>query len=368
MADKQAERQISVDVLKIVAMIMVFYVHTGIRAMHHYQIALGSSSYWISIFLNVLASAGPTVFFFISGGLLLNKEEDLKTVMVKRVLRYAVLLVLFKLIQLIILLNTNPAYAEIPEYKENFFGTVLKVLYSDRIIEQYWFLHAYLGFMLMLPFLRVMVQKLKEEFFVYLIILYLVINEVLMIVEYYWMSPRINLDMPFFELGLVVPCIGYYFIDRFKDRTRDWRYMVPINVLGLFFIIFDTYYSGIQYRETGSLSSLSGTGVVIAIVLFCDIKALFDLKKSYPGWLSAIVSCCALGSLITFLMDPQIHSWTQPVYEFIAGRTNWIIAVCAWTVCGLAAGIAVAWILRQIPFVGILFGAKPRRRNKPAAK
>ena len=368
MSEKESGRQIYIDILKIVAMAMVFYVHTGMRAMHHYQIAGGSSSYWISILFNVLASAGPTVFFFISGGLLLNKEEDLKTVLVKRVLRYAVLLILFKLIQLIILLMTNPAYAEIPEYKENLFGTVLKVLYSDRIIEQYWFLHAYLGFLLMLPFLRMMVQKLKEEFFVYLIILYLVINEVLMIVEYYWESPRINLDMPFFELGLVVPCIGYYFVNRFKERTKDWRYMIPINVLGISFIIFDTYYSNMQYRETGNLSSLYGTGVVTAIVLFCDIKAVCDLKKSYPKWLTAIVSCIALGSLLTFLMDPQIHSWTLPVYEFIEGKTNWIIAVCAWAVCGLAIGVLIAWLLRLIPFVGILFGAKPRRQNKSAAK
>lgn len=365
MADNKGTRRIYIDLLKIVAMALVFYVHTDVKAMHHYSIAGEKSSYWISMFMFVIATAGPTIFFFISGGLLLGKEESLKDVLLKRVLRYTILLLIFKLIQLIVLLNTNPIYNEIPEYKENFFGTVLKVLYSDTIIEQYWFLHTYLGFILMLPFLRAMVSKLKDEFFIYLIALFVGINEVLMIVEYYWEVPRIDLDMPFFKLGLIVPVIGYYFINRFKDHTKDLKFMIPINVLGWGFIIFDTYYSHVKYVEDGLISSLGATSVIIAIVLYCDIKAICDLnKKDYPKWIVTIISVCASGSLVTFLLDPQIHDWTMPVYEFIEGKINWVGAVICWAICGLTIGILIAWVLRLIPFVGILFGAKPPKKKE----
>ena len=115
----------------------------------------------------VIASAGPTIFFFISGGLLLEKEESIKDVLLKRVLRYTVLLAVFKLIQLLILIKTNPAYTEI--YRTNPVNTVLKVLYSDEVIVQYWFLHSYLAFLLVLPFLRAMVQKLKDEYLIYIL-------------------------------------------------------------------------------------------------------------------------------------------------------------------------------------------------------
>ena len=355
-------RKIYLDTLKIIAMALVFYVHTGIFAMHHYEIAGERSSYWISMAMYVIASAGPTIFFFISGGLLLEKEESLKDVLLKRVLRYAVLLVLFKFIQLLILIKTNPVYTEI--YREKPVNTVLKVLYSDEVIAQYWFLHSYLAFLLILPFLRAMVQKIKDEYLVYLICLYLVIKEALVIVEYYWESPRIGLDMPFFNMGIIAPCIGYCFVSRFKDITKKLKFMLPINLLGLFFIGFDIYYSNTNYINTGNISMLGGTGIVIAILLFADIKALCDLKKEdYPEWLQVLLGICASGSLITFLLDPQIHSWTEPAYDFAESKTNWLGGVIIWAICGLAIGILIALILRLIPFVGILFGAKPQKKK-----
>ena len=129
---ENSKRKIYLDILKIIAMGMVFYVHTGTWAMHHYSISGERSSYWISLVLYVLATAGPTVFFFISGGLLLGKEESLKVVLLKRVLRYAILLVGFKIIQLIFLIKTNPAYQAIPEYHTQPVSSVLKVVYSEE--------------------------------------------------------------------------------------------------------------------------------------------------------------------------------------------------------------------------------------------
>lgn len=362
---ENSKRKIYLDILKIIAMGMVFYVHTGTLAMHHYSISGERSSYWISLVLYVLATAGPTVFFFISGGLLLGKEESLKVVLLKRVLRYAILLVGFKIIQLIILIKTNPAYQAIPEYHTQPVSIVLKVVYSDPVVWQYWFLHAYIAFLLFLPFLRAMVQKLKDSAFIYLIILYLFVQEVLMIVEYYWENGRLSLDFPYFGVGIITPIIGYYFINRFNDLTKNIKVMIPLNIASMFFIGFDVFYANKMLEKTSNISNLGGTSLIIAIVLFCDVKAVCDLfKKGFPKWIGYVLGICASGSIITFLMDPQLHDYTQVIYDKLCPKTNWLIATIIWMTCSLLIGIIVAWILRLIPFVGILFGAPDKKKKE----
>ncbi len=358
MTNSVSKRKVHLDIFRFIAMFLVMYGHTGNKAMNHYLVEGDAFSYYFCIAFHVITIASPSMFFFISGGLLLGKEESIKDVLKKRILRYAIVLVSFKVLQLVYTLLTNPDYLQNPAYQTNPVKTFFGVVYTQHVVAQYWFLAYYMAFLILLPLLRILARNMQDKHFMYLIVIYFIFEVALVIFEFFMEYDRIDLYFPLFDQIVIKPLIGYFVITRLGDKVNDKKFLLCLNGAGLIFYVFNIYYSHRILVETGSLNTLEGLMLFTALIVYCDVKFISDKLKLGEKRFASFISFCAAGGIVTYLLDPQLHRITEFVYDKSYMTIKWFPAGILWTVCALAIGIPFAWLLRKIPYVGRLFGGK----------
>ncbi len=152
-------RNISFDIMRIVAILMVLYNHR--EAFTYFtQVPYMGLKYIFTISASVLSRCGPPLFFMISGALLLGKSESFTKIFRHRLLRMFIVMIPLTLL----------AYFS--------WGDSVK---ADGFVSIYmtklnWYLYAYIAYLFMLPFLRIMVQNMNKNqqklFFILTIITY----------------------------------------------------------------------------------------------------------------------------------------------------------------------------------------------------
>lgn len=97
----------------------------------------------------------------ISGAVLLGRQESARELLGKRILRLAVIWALFVFLQYLRIVRVQG----MGTFR---LSTYFAYLYAGNIIEPYWYLPAYMGYLLMLPILRGLVKGLRQREYLYL--------------------------------------------------------------------------------------------------------------------------------------------------------------------------------------------------------
>ncbi len=217
------QRNISIDIIRGLAIIFVLYNH-----LYTYEVSfLKTDSIFLFIFYQLCAlicRCGPPLFFMISGALLLGKEESYLHILRHRVLRIVLVMLLCAFIKCINGLS---------------FRDYLHMVFFDLN----WYLYAYLAYLLMLPFLRLIAINSKREH----VIIYLISCSVFYLscgIFYFF-----NTEIMIYDLvslfnerwasqcwGIVFPLLGYYVY-----RADD--YDLKNSKLTSWFILFMTIFS-----------------------------------------------------------------------------------------------------------------------------
>lgn len=147
------------DIMRILAIFLVVFNHLPGYAL--YQI---SNEYmvWPYMFITMFTRINVPLFFMISGALLLSREENYKTLFLKRILRFIIVIFVFELILYCEYGNNGYNMSILDFFRGMLSGTIYGA-YS------YWYLYAYLGMLLMLPFLRKICSQIKKQDFLLLI-------------------------------------------------------------------------------------------------------------------------------------------------------------------------------------------------------
>lgn len=317
---------------------MVVYVHTGPEATARYQVVTSGTEYWISLFINSLTQICAPLFFMISGALLLGKKESLKDVFLHRFLRFLVLLLVFGLVEYAYFYHLNP---EITFSLPTFFY----LAYSTTIIQQYWFLYAYLGFLLILPFIRMMAQNMKPVHFYYLAGLMFLFEGLLPIVEYLWQNSRIAIEIPLFANIIIYPLMGYFIENIYDGKGKVLLYLACAAAL-----VTNTVIGHMALVSRGGVESLGGMTFVTALAVFVLVKRLFDKHPaSQKG--SKVISFLGSGSMCVFLLEPPLRDTFKRIYVATEPYITWFPAALLWVSAACLAGILIYHLLRLIPGV-----------------
>lgn len=89
---KSAPRKLYIDFIKIIAIYMVLFNHTGNRGFVLFTVARSSLLYPLYLLLAIFIKIAVPLFFMCTGALLLGKEESYRDLLMKRFLKYAILL------------------------------------------------------------------------------------------------------------------------------------------------------------------------------------------------------------------------------------------------------------------------------------
>lgn len=326
------------DFIRILAILMVVYVHTGPEAAERYLVATDKVTYWFALALNAFTQTCAPLFFMVSGAVLLRKKESLKEIYLHRVVKFLVLLLVFGLIEYAYFYHLNP---EITFSIKTFFYLV----YSTTVIHQYWFLYAYLGILLILPLLRILAQNMEPEHFCYLAALMLVFEGLLPIVEYLWGNSRIAIPMPLLVNTIIYPLMGY-----FIENKYDKSYQGIIYALGACAFVTNTVIGHMAVGARGSAETLDGMTFVIALAIFSGLKVLFEAKPINEK-AAKTITFLGSGSIMVFLLEPPLRDFFKYIYTWFEPTITWFPAALCWVSLACLAGILIYHLLRLIPGV-----------------
>lgn len=342
------QRRIYMDLLRIIAILCVIYNHTGERGYYLYALSGSGVTRNFYIVMATLIAAAVPIFFMVSGALLLPKEESLKDLMRNRVCRIVMVIVLFSVLQYIILLAKHQA-----ELTVSYF---VRSLFSTGMITPYWFLYAYLAYLLILPFLRKLISVMKKQDYAYLFGLLLIVEGALPVILYPFGVTELNgfFVLPMLNHLIVYPLLGYYM----ENYVREERYnkrttatvLISMALVLVFFVGMANLralpYERFQVYDNGlyicSFSVILDVGIYYLVKRFC-------MKRKEHQRLECVVH--SLGQCVfgIYLIEHPIREQLAFICDNLAPHVGRFFACMIWILCVFVVSYLIVMILRRIP-------------------
>lgn len=345
---KNTNRKIYLDVLRILAIFLVLFAHTGKMGTKLYMTTNNRMLKTIYLYLECFRTINNSLLFMISGALLLQKDEPLKVVWKKRVLRFVAVLVIFTYLQAILqCLETQTL--------SNFsISSVFIQMLTKPITVSYWYLYTYLSFLIVLPFIRSIARKMDCKTAIYLFVVSIVTQDIFTILRDCLGIGTINISLFTNLLYVSYPLLGYY-IDTHYEEFRKCKYFNPalmaIAFLGLSAAVYFTVH---DYRENGNWSEkyIVLFCTITTVGAFCAVKELTHFL-SYKNFLSnkamyllEVVSSATFG---IYLTENILERITIYVYRFLSNFMPSIIACGIYLMATMTFGTIVISMLKRIP-------------------
>ena len=340
-------KRISIEILRIIAICMVIFNHTGENGFEMFRTAYGTPLWYLVILLDIISKAGVPLFFMISGVLLLDKEETLKELFIKRILRYGVIILLFSFIYYVRLYIHHPKYG----FSMKYFFTYI---YSTPFIIPYWFLYSYLSFLLILPVLRAVVKSLKENEYLWILGFSVVL----------WMSPvwekvfslePINISNGLNATFVIFPVLGYGISNVISEKYFDFKSRVTFIVAFILGWLCSIYMNIIEFKESGELS---GTNIdrfawIPTIGVFYFIIYYFDKRTvKIPELMKYVISIVSGGVFCTYLFEDMLRSDIfLYLFDLVSGNTTKLLMCIPYTLCIIICGVIMSELFNRIPII-----------------
>ena len=341
------EKRLDFEVLRLIAIFCVVFNHSQERGFELYMVQnVSAVNYFASLLLSIICKVAVPLFFMVSGGLLLHREEPVSVTLRKRVPRVLISLVLFSGILYLFWIRWG--------YVEPGVLDFLRRLWSEGISAPYWYLYAYLGVMLMLPLLRPMAQHMSDSAFRYMIVLHVIFFGGSATVGALTGWGQINDSL---QSMLLVPelfyfLLGYYLVHRFSWEVMDRKKLFALWALAALSVgvMLGLAHLSVLRTGTSGIGYHNGWMLFPVLAVYCTVRMLFA-ARSIPTRLGKIL--LTLGSCVfgTYLMEGMLRHAFGPVYEALEPRIHVLPACMIWVVLVVLCGLAMTWVLKQIPVI-----------------
>lgn len=344
------QRKTYIDALRIVAILGVLYNHTNRRGYCLYAFSEARICQDFYIGIATLAATAVPIFFMISGAMLLPKKESLKELFQKRILRMVLVLLVFSGIQYVLLLLEGRAALS---------GKVVaQAILQDGMIPSYWFLYAYIAYLLILPILRKVAEVMSKQDYIYLFALLLLVEGVIPVVLHLSGIGGSNyfFAIPFLNQIIIYPLLGYYMeyfvTERYYNKRTNIMVVTCMIVVVLFFIAM-TQWRNLPYEEfttydkglyTCSFTMLLDVGIYYFVKYF-DLRKQHSMK--YDQMLHSMGEC-AFG---IYLIEQPIRERSSFIYDGLSPVIGRFPACIVWVICIFIVAYSIVAILRRIPVV-----------------
>lgn len=323
------KRKLYLELLRIFAILCVIFNHTdGFFA--YYSSTQNGITWLYSAVLSVICRVGVPLFFMISGAVLLDKEESLKELFRKRILRIGIVLLLFSLVQYAVAIFRG----RVQEYS---FLLFFKGILEGTIEETYWFLYAYLGILFLLPLLRKMVRGMAEVEFRYLLVMGIGL-EVAFRVLGIFNGIEVQSQLYMMNLYLYFFLMGYYLEygkDKILQKVKKYLYIIMplIIIIAVVTVRLDFMRTGnYDVRILDLWTPVFAMGIFLAAKRLCD-QAAFAVRTER---IVMRVASCSFG---IYLLEKLTRIILLPVYLFLSDKTVGILACSVY----VAGTYIVAW-------------------------
>lgn len=335
-------RKTYIDFVKVIAIFLVLLNHTGTRGFFIASQKLESVFYPFYLCSAVIIKVAVPWFFMASGALLLAKEETIKDVLTKRFIKFLLSLIVFSGIVYLY----NIASGEVQEGSIRSFAIDL---YTGKISGHFWYLYAYLAYILMLPLIRKFVKVLSWDDFKWILLTHLV-AQLLPIIAFLILKEEIAIQGGFnlfISINyLLYPIIGY-FIDGTEINQKHIRMSLIACALSIAVTCFMIHYKGII---TGRWDEgfIRNTVFIHAGALFYLLKCLFEKHRLSDGIKKSIAT---IGSVTfgIYVLEYVYRKMTEPVFFVLEPYLPTYIATVVWILVACIFGGLATYTLKHIP-------------------
>lgn len=280
-------RKIYLDLLRIIAAFYVIFNHAGEKGYLLFaSYPVHSVQFWVCQMISIMSKVAVPIFFMISGALLLPRHLSIKDLYRKRIPRMCLVLFLFSFLYYIRwMLRFNGTFS-IKEF--------VMTLYESGWNGPFWFLYAYLAFLISVPFLSVLAKNLDGKLCLYLIIIATFFQGILPVCEFVVFKGQHHVNEHFnvnwlLDVIILYPLLGYYFEEKFDNDcvnlTQKYKSIssfkgVLIGYLAVFFFTFVSCVMTVMemriYPETSQIPQTFVDCFVLihGIVLFITMKRI----------------------------------------------------------------------------------------------
>lgn len=330
-------KKIYLEYLRIIACVLVIYNHLSGYML--FVITDGASQFFYMI-LTMITKINVPIFFMITGTLLLGKEEDFKTVISKRILRFLLVILIF-VGGLYVITYIQSVMAGEPLEKP-LYNFIMGIL-NNNVCGIYWYLYAYLGFLFMLPFMQRIAKNIARDDICILLFLNFVFSSFIPLINI--VLNKLSIDpisicndfsVPLATISaFFYPLIGYYIdnkIDVSKFKNKHIIYLLLFGGIGIIISCWCTYYEGRNIGEYTQRYVYLFT-YVIAIAVFLIVKYLVTvafpkLSKGKIGKTITLIGSLTFG---IYLFDPYLKTIFYRTYQvYIENHLPTIIASINW--------------------------------------
>ena len=355
---EKRQKSLYLEIMRIFACFFVIFNHT-----EHYgfflfsQRPVGGIQFFVYMFISIFCKFAVPLFFAISGALLLVKEEPLKVLWRKRILKMVVILTVFSFVYYLYGVYLNEWSFNLSEF---FFK-----LYSDKWNYSYWYLYAYLSFLIAIPFLRVLVKNLDDKYFYYMFGLAIFFRGILPCINYYFlgntqiMNSNLNVDW-LCGRAVLYPCLGYFLEHRF-DPAKQKRAVIAVcaaDFAGILISCFMTYYRVLRTGECLEKQSQMFHESFVLIncaAVFMVIKYIVE-RICLPERLEKLIlslGSCIFGIYLLHIIILKRWKLLYYLQDFFRNQCGMNQMLGSFLICLLTMliGYIMTLILKRIPVI-----------------
>lgn len=349
MQRNKSEKDISLEIVRIIALFFVLFTHTGsIGSKIYTEMEAGTTEYFMFMSLDVLRMICVPLFLMISGVLLLNREETLKEIFKRRILRFVVVLIFFSFIQILWSMYTDTNYIFD-------LGNIFKSVYKGEIRGSYWYLYLFLAYLLILPFLRAIAIRMNNSGWIYLLVVSTMVD-VIGLVQYQYS----NLYCSFYNYisfvnayAFLYPLLGYGAYKEIQKNKLDFKKIVLL-VFGLLIaillidnLVYSEYLKVGEYSEAHIWRFTAFMSVAIFLLILNGMRdrKIPELAKKIIIWIGN--SCFGI-----YLFENIIESFTMKIFVALNNCTGIIIISCIiYIFSTIIIGSVFVSLIKKIPYV-----------------
>lgn len=344
-------RKLHMDVLRCIAIYMVLFNHTSKSGFTLFTIRQESPLCGIYVCWSIFIKIAVPLFFMISGALLLGKEESIRTIIQKRFLRFAIVLVVASFIMYVYTIRNSIGDFSIKHF--------LKLLYSDGVVIPYWYLYSYLAYILLLPFLRKIAQRLSNKEYLYMIVIYIGIQCLNILQFLIWKGDVFrNQYFVFFfmENNIFFPLLGYFLENRLLERYINKRNIICMAILSVVSIILIAKLTLYRCNLLNDWSDRTSTVFFFSFIFIPAATVYLGCKLYFSNHVvsdkvSKFISGASATTFGIYLFETIYREQTAQVFEVLKPRIHDMPACLIWILCACILGMIITWVIRKIPLV-----------------
>ena len=340
------KKRVDFEIIRIIAILFVMINHTSTNGFVREKVHENSIMYVAFLAIASLARVAVPLFFMISGALLVKKEESLKRVLVNRVAKYVVIILAFSIIQYVLMM-----YWGMEGYRVNNILEFFSKIYVKEFVTPYWFLYAYLGLMIMLPFLRKMVKNMSRSDFKYLIVLHVLFFGVFQVFEYFTGLGRINISIPFAcETSIFYFILGYYADNYFIMRKKTALWLTVLAIISVAILTFMVYWKILINGDYMNLANYSYSSALIVFPTFLIFTFMkyFNNKINQESKLYKALVWIGGTTFSIYLLEGVFERLASDSYFLSLKLLPPIFSWLLWVGCSFVCGVLLVSVYKLI--------------------